>query len=179
MRRAACHGQPTRWGPSALGQEVQEALHVAGRLPRANQRAALLTLWLPLPVPIQDLAHTLRTRLAGLPRFAAPKRAQHAFAVEHYAGEVVYSTEHLMDKNKVCSAGPVRCRPSPRGRDCQRLQLGGQLWAPPAGPCWTSLRLLPPPTTACCFWFMHLPPLPPLPRTLWWPSTPTCWAAAA
>lgn len=65
-----------------------------------------LYLYRPLAA-LQDLAHTLRTRLAGLPRFAAPKRAQHAFAVDHYAGEVVYSTEHLMDKNKVgrCPGG--------------------------------------------------------------------------
>lgn len=48
----------------------------------------------------QDLAHTLRTRLAGAPRFSAPRRSQHAFGVEHYAGEVVYTTEQLMDKNK-------------------------------------------------------------------------------
>ncbi|PSC74954.1 Myosin-J heavy chain isoform A [Micractinium conductrix] len=48
----------------------------------------------------QDLAHTLRSRLAATPRFSAPRRAPHAFAVDHYAGEVVYSSEQLMDKNK-------------------------------------------------------------------------------
>lgn len=52
-------------------------------------------------LPPQDLAHTLRTRLAGQPRFGAPRRQQHAFVVDHYAGEVCYSAEHLMDKNKV------------------------------------------------------------------------------
>ena len=49
---------------------------------------------------MQDLAHTLRTRLADRPRFTAPKRPPHAFAVDHYAGQVVYSTTALMDKNK-------------------------------------------------------------------------------
>ncbi|EIE22795.1 hypothetical protein COCSUDRAFT_47698 [Coccomyxa subellipsoidea C-169] len=48
----------------------------------------------------QDLAHTLRTRLADHGRFVAPKRPQHAFAVEHYAGRVTYSSELLLDKNK-------------------------------------------------------------------------------
>lgn len=52
-------------------------------------------------LPTQDLAHTLRSRLAGQPRFGAPKRAQHAFVVDHYAGGVCYSTEQLMEKNKV------------------------------------------------------------------------------
>ena len=54
----------------------------------------------PAPAP-QDLAHTLRTRLGGQPRFGAPRRSQHAFVVDHYAGEVCYSAQHLMDKNKV------------------------------------------------------------------------------
>jgi myosin heavy subunit len=48
----------------------------------------------------QDLAHSLRTRLADRPRFSAPRRPQHSFAVEHYAGRVTYSTELLLDKNK-------------------------------------------------------------------------------
>ena len=51
-------------------------------------------------MPGQDLAHTLRTRLAEQPRFAAPKRPQHSFGVEHYAGRVTYVTNYLMDKNK-------------------------------------------------------------------------------
>ena len=51
-------------------------------------------------IPVQDLAHTLRTRLAEQPRFAAPKRPQHSFGVEHYAGRVTYVTNYLMDKNK-------------------------------------------------------------------------------
>ncbi len=50
----------------------------------------------------QDLAHSLRTRLAEQPRFSAPKRPQHSFAVEHYAGKVTYSTELLLEKNKAC-----------------------------------------------------------------------------
>lgn len=34
----------------------------------------------------QDLAHTLRSRLAAHPRFAAPRRSQYSFGVDHYAG---------------------------------------------------------------------------------------------
>lgn len=49
---------------------------------------------------MQDLAHTVRTRLAEQPRFEAPKRPPHGFSVEHYAGKVTYSTLLLMDKNK-------------------------------------------------------------------------------
>ena len=49
---------------------------------------------------LQDLAHTLRTRLAENGRFMAPKRPQHSFGVEHYAGRVTYITNHIMDKNK-------------------------------------------------------------------------------
>ena len=49
---------------------------------------------------LQDLAHTLRTRLADHPRFAAPKRPPSSFAVDHYAGLVAYASEALMDKNK-------------------------------------------------------------------------------
>lgn len=48
----------------------------------------------------QDLAHTLRTRLADSPRFVVPKRPQHSFCVEHYAGRVTYATTYLLDKNK-------------------------------------------------------------------------------
>ena len=51
---------------------------------------------------MQDLAHTLRTRLVEHPRFVAPKRPQHAFGIEHYAGRVTYTAEYLLDKNKVC-----------------------------------------------------------------------------
>lgn len=35
-----------------------------------------------------------------LPRFEAPKRPQYSFGVQHYAGQVIYSTEQLIDKNK-------------------------------------------------------------------------------
>ncbi|KAI3425379.1 hypothetical protein D9Q98_009143 [Chlorella vulgaris] len=70
-------------GTASLG--VFPLIDEACRLPRATY---------------QDLAHTLRTRLAGAPRFAAPRRQQHAFIVDHYAGEVCYSAQHLMDKNK-------------------------------------------------------------------------------
>jgi len=47
-----------------------------------------------------DLAHTLRSRLAQHPRFSAPKRPPTAFAVDHYAGRVCYGTERLMEKNR-------------------------------------------------------------------------------
>ena len=49
---------------------------------------------------VQDLAHTVRTRLAEQRRFEAPKRPPHSFSVDHYAGKVTYSTLLLMDKNK-------------------------------------------------------------------------------
>ena len=49
---------------------------------------------------LQDLAHTVRTRLAGRPRFDAPKHPAHGFSVDHYAGKVTYSSLLLMDKNK-------------------------------------------------------------------------------
>jgi len=47
-----------------------------------------------------DLASALRTRLAAHPRFGAPKRPPTAFAVEHYAGSVVYDPTALLDKNR-------------------------------------------------------------------------------
>lgn len=49
---------------------------------------------------MQDLAHTLRARLADHLRFTAPKRPPHCFTVEHYAGKVTYAATALMDKNK-------------------------------------------------------------------------------
>lgn len=57
----------------------------ACRLPRATHK---------------DLSHTLRTKLAGHPRFGAPRRQPYAFVVDHYAGEVCYASEFMMDKNK-------------------------------------------------------------------------------
>jgi myosin-5 len=81
-------------GAGSLG--VFPLIDEACRLPRATY---------------QDLAHTLRTRLAGQPRFGVPRRQPHAFAVDHYAGEVCYSAQHLMDKNKVraCAWWQVLC----------------------------------------------------------------------
>ena len=58
-------------------------------------------------LPEQDLAHTLRTRLAEQGRFVAPKRPQHAFAIEHYAGQVTYSSEQLLQKNKARASQPL------------------------------------------------------------------------
>eukprot|EP00891_Asterochloris_glomerata_P005032 jgi/Astpho2/5032/e_gw1.00071.58.1_t len=48
----------------------------------------------------QDLAHTVRTKLDDHPRFSAPKRPPHSFTVDHYAGQVTYSSLFMMDKNK-------------------------------------------------------------------------------
>jgi myosin-5 len=70
---------------SATQQGVFPLIDEACRLPRATH---------------QDLAHALRTRLASHPRFGIPRRDQHAFAVQHYAGEVCYSTDALLDKNR-------------------------------------------------------------------------------
>lgn len=47
-----------------------------------------------------DLAHALRTKLSSNSRFIAPRRDQHSFVIDHYAGEVFYSTEALLDKNR-------------------------------------------------------------------------------
>lgn len=66
-------------------QGVFPLIDEACRLPRATHK---------------DLAHDLRTRLKAHPRFGIPRRDQHAFAVDHYAGEVSYSTEALLDKNR-------------------------------------------------------------------------------
>jgi myosin heavy subunit len=83
---------------------------------------SLLMLTCPI---MQDLAHTLRTRLADHNRFVAPKRPQHAFAVEHYAGRVTYSSEMLLEKNKVSALLKV----------CQDVVL-----CKPQSSCVTSLK---------------------------------------
>ena len=70
----------------------------SGPIQRCNQELLL-----------QDLAHTLRTRLVEHTRFVAPKRPQHAFGVEHYAGRVTYSAEYLLEKNKVCKRFTSPC----------------------------------------------------------------------
>jgi myosin V len=70
-------------GTSSLG--VFPLIDEACRLPRATHA---------------DLAHALRTKLQNHPRFGAPKRDQHAFVVDHYAGEVCYATDALLDKNR-------------------------------------------------------------------------------
>ena len=49
---------------------------------------------------LQDLAHAVRTKLDDHPRFSAPKRPPHSFTVDHYAGQVTYSSLLMMDKNK-------------------------------------------------------------------------------
>ncbi|KAK9796643.1 hypothetical protein WJX73_007169 [Symbiochloris irregularis] len=70
---------------SAPGLAVFPLIDEACRLPRATY---------------QDLAYSLRTRLADHPRFVAPKRPPHAFQVDHYAGKVLYAATALMEKNK-------------------------------------------------------------------------------
>ena len=72
-------------GAANSAQGVFPLIDEACRLPRATY---------------QDLAHALRTRLKDHPRFGIPRRNQNAFAVDHYAGEVCYSTEALLDKNR-------------------------------------------------------------------------------
>ena len=73
------------------GQEGQQQLGVfplideACRLPRATH---------------SDLAHALRTKLGTHTRFSAPKRDQHSFVIQHYAGNVCYSTDSLLEKNR-------------------------------------------------------------------------------
>lgn len=52
------------------------------------------------PTHPQDLAHALRTKLEQSRRFEVPRRPQHAFVIDHYAGKVCYSTDALLDKNK-------------------------------------------------------------------------------
>ena len=47
-----------------------------------------------------DLAISLRTKLENHPRFLAPKRDQYSFTVNHYAGEVRYSTDNFLEKNR-------------------------------------------------------------------------------
>eukprot|EP01023_Acetabularia_acetabulum_P012483 TRINITY_DN15844_c0_g1_i1.p1 TRINITY_DN15844_c0_g1~~TRINITY_DN15844_c0_g1_i1.p1 ORF type:complete len:843 (-),score=133.29 TRINITY_DN15844_c0_g1_i1:564-3092(-) len=51
-------------------------------------------------VTYQNLANSLRSQLAGLERFDAPKKEPNAFTVDHYAGQVTYQTNQLMDKNR-------------------------------------------------------------------------------
>ena len=72
-------------GAAAAAGGVFPLIDEACRLPRATAG---------------DLAHTLRTRLAARPRFTAPNRPPDCFAVDHYAGRVVYSAAALMAKNR-------------------------------------------------------------------------------
>ena len=55
------------------------------------------------------MAHMIRTKLAKMRRFEAPKRPQHAFTVDHYAGKVTYSPDLLMAKNKVRTLQGTLC----------------------------------------------------------------------
>ena len=61
---------------------------------------AVHTLWVRSWSEFQDLAQSLRSNLASQGRFVAPKRPQHSFGVKHYAGQVTYLTNFIMDKNK-------------------------------------------------------------------------------
>lgn len=86
--------------------QTRHILFDNGILPVGHARSRLYisisaSIFIPFPVTnIQDLAHALRTRLAKHGCFQAPKRQPNAFAVEHYAGEVVYASEGLLDKNR-------------------------------------------------------------------------------
>lgn len=46
-----------------------------------------------------DLAHTVRKQLGGHPRFTAPRHPR-TFGITHYAGQVVYSSDELLEKNR-------------------------------------------------------------------------------
>lgn len=48
----------------------------------------------------QNLAISLRETLDRHPRFSAPRRDQYSFIVDHYAGEVRYATDALLEKNR-------------------------------------------------------------------------------
>lgn len=48
----------------------------------------------------QGLATSLRSKLDKHPRFSAPKRDQYSFVVNHYAGEVRYAVDNLLEKNR-------------------------------------------------------------------------------
>lgn len=48
----------------------------------------------------QGLATSLRSKLEKHPRFSAPKRDQYSFVINHYAGEVRYVVDHLLEKNR-------------------------------------------------------------------------------
>jgi len=48
----------------------------------------------------EDLAISLRNTFENHPRFSAPKRDQYSFVVSHYAGEVRYATDALLEKNR-------------------------------------------------------------------------------
>ncbi len=54
---------------------------------------------LPRATP-QGLATSLRSKLDSHPRFSAPKRDQYSFVINHYAGEVRYVVDHLLEKNR-------------------------------------------------------------------------------
>nr|AAB53061.1 myosin [Acetabularia peniculus] len=47
-----------------------------------------------------DLAISMRTQLKNMTRFESPKRDQSAFTIDHYAGQVHYTTDQLIEKNR-------------------------------------------------------------------------------
>jgi len=82
-------------------QDVLDLLEGAAASPASGGVFPLIDEACRLPrATADDLAHTLRSRLASRPRFSAPRRPPTAFAVDHYAGRVCYGTERLMEKNK-------------------------------------------------------------------------------
>ena len=101
--RPTSHWIPGSRPASPCAGPGPHAVEQAGRAPLPLLQAALPAIGFQAPdqqARVQDLAHTLRTRLAEHGRFAAPKRPPTAFAVDHYAGLVTYACEVLMDKNK-------------------------------------------------------------------------------
>lgn len=48
----------------------------------------------------ENYVQTLKTKLKKHPRFGEVKRDRSAFSLAHYAGQVIYSTEQFLEKNK-------------------------------------------------------------------------------
>ena len=47
-----------------------------------------------------DFACQAREKLAGIPHFGAPKMPHTSFVIEHYAGQVMYTTDGFVDANR-------------------------------------------------------------------------------
>lgn len=74
---------------STLGAACRTACNSTGSpLPRESRVDHLRFRSMICCNSLQDLAHTIRKRLAGQVGFTAPKRPPHSFGVDHYAGQV-------------------------------------------------------------------------------------------